>query len=311
MDRFCYVYDILAAEYAPPDVYECEDEPGVFCGNYPYEVNHFIDMADGRIPNDFPCPYEKFRSDGDISGIVDAYNERIDELNARPKETDAEAKPKKYDRIDIEALYYAVMFVYYLTERKCTDVQRSPGTIRQQLQNLRDHLSEARRFTIVTERLKTEEKDGQKTYSYVKDKPLEISGQTLIENLTRSVDKLLEMDCLPSRYKYDDEHEPTLDIIEIDIFAKEDRVTYAPTRKAKVAMDMLKYLFSNLNLPDLRARKCLDVSEFDEKDERSYSINRLIAVSLNLMRYSDRRSEDLIKSLSKYKNFDPNTLEGL
>ena len=53
MDRFYYVYDILAAEYTPPDVYECEDEPGVSCGDYPNEVYRFIDMATGRIKDNF------------------------------------------------------------------------------------------------------------------------------------------------------------------------------------------------------------------------------------------------------------------
>ena len=290
-----------------------DEETGEEYPSPSFNYYNFIDMADGRIPNDFPCSYTDFYSDEDISGVVDAYNERIEELNAIPQGTDDEAKPKKYDRIDIEALYYAVMFVHYLTERKCTNAKRSPGTICEQLQNLRDHLSEARRFTIVTERLRTEEKDGQKTYSYIKDNPLEISGQVLIENLVQGIDMLLQKDSL--HHKSDSSGAGTgleipLDYAEIDLYADDDRVAYAPTRKAKVAMDMLKYLFSSLNLPDLRARKCLDVSDFDERNEQSYSINRLIAVSLNLMRYSDRRSEDLVKSLSKYKDFDPNTMIG-
>lgn len=76
-------------------------------------------------------------------------------------------------------------------------------------------------------------------------------------------------------------------------------------------MNMLKYLFGQLNLPDLRARKSLDRSDFDGKDERSYSINRLVALLLNLMRYTDSKRENFIKTLmSKYKDFNPNTMIG-
>lgn len=308
MDRFYYVYDILAAEFAPPDVYECEDEPGVFCGNYPDEVNRFIDMAKGRIESDFPCSYEKFCADSDIMNIVDSYNKRIGENGIQTSDG------KKILQIDKEALYYGVMFVYYLTEKQCTNAKRSPDTIRQQLLNLRDSLSDARRFTLEAERLEYGEQNGKRTQEYVRKEPIVIYGRALIANLVHCIDGLLQKDSL--YYQFDSSGAGTglnipIDNAELDLFATDDRVSYAPTRKAWIAMNMLKYLFGQLNLPDLRARKSLDRSDFDGKDERSYSINRLVALLLNLMRYTDSKRENFIKTLmSKYKDFNPNTMIG-
>lgn len=308
MDRFYYVYDILAAEYTPPDVYECEDEPGVFCGDYPNEVYRFIDMATGRIKDNFPCSLDKFLADSDIMNIVDSYNKRIGENGIQTSDG------KKILQIDKEALYYGVMFVYYLTEKQCTNAKRSPDTIRQQLLNLRDSLSDARRFTLEAERLEYGEQNGKRTQEYVRKEPIVIYGRALIANLVHCIDGLLQKDSL--YYQFDSSGAGTglnipIDNAELDLFATDDRVSYAPTRKAWIAMNMLKYLFGQLNLPDLRARKSLDRSDFDGKDERSYSINRLVALLLNLMRYTDSKRENFIKTLmSKYKDFNPNTMIG-
>lgn len=307
MDRFYYVYDILAAEYTPPDVYECVDEPGVFCGDYPDEVNRFIDMAKGRIESDFPCSYEKFCADSDIMNIVDSYNKRIGENGIQTSDG------KKILQIDKEALYYGAMFVYYLTEKQCTNAKRSPDTIRQQLLNLRDSLSDAKRVTLVAESLETG-KDGERTYEYISKEPVRICDRAIIANLVHCIDELLQKDSLYSEFDsfgIGTGLERSLDSAEIDLYSSDDRVTYAPTRKAWIAMNMLKYLFGQLNLPDLRARKCLDRTEYDDEDNRSYSINRLVILLLNLMRYTDSRDEKSIKSLkSKYKDFDPNTVTG-
>lgn len=306
MDRFYYVYDILAAEYTPPDVYECEDEPGVFCGDYPNEVYRFIDMATGRIKDNFPCSLDKFLADSDIMNIVDSYNKRIGENGIQTSDG------KKILQIDKEALYYGVMFVYYLTEKQCTNAKRSPDTIRQQLLNLRDSLSDARRFTLEAERLEYGEQNGKRTQEYVRKEPIVIYGRALIANLVHCIDGLLQKDSL--YYQFDGAGTGLnipIDNAELDLFATDDRVSYAPTRKAWIAMNMLKYLFGQLNLPDLRARKSLDRSDFDGKDERSYSINRLVALLLNLMRYTDSKRENFIKTLmSKYKDFNPNTMIG-
>ena len=297
MDRFYYVYDI-----------ECEDEPGVFCGDYPNEVYRFIDMATGRIKDNFPCSLDKFLADSDIMNIVDSYNKRIGENGIQTSDG------KKILQIDKEALYYGVMFVYYLTEKQCTNAKRSPDTIRQQLLNLRDSLSDARRFTLEAERLEYGEQNGKRTQEYVRKEPIVIYGRALIANLVHCIDGLLQKDSL--YYQFDSSGAGTglnipIDNAELDLFATDDRVSYAPTRKAWIAMNMLKYLFGQLNLPDLRARKSLDRSDFDGKDERSYSINRLVALLLNLMRYTDSKRENFIKTLmSKYKDFNPNTMIG-
>lgn len=305
MDRLDYVYTI-ASKYAPPDLYE--DEDGTVTGDYPEEVTRYMGIVSGYYQYDFPCQLDKFLADNDIMNIVDSYNKRIGENGIQTSDG------KKIRPIDKEALYYGVMFVYYLTEKQCTNAKRSPDTIRQQLLNLRDSLSDARRFTLESERLEFMEKDVRKSREYVRKEPVMAYGRALIANLVHCIDGLLRKESLYCQF--DSSGAGTgvdipLDNAEIDPFATDDRVTYAPTRKAWIAMNMLKYLFGQLNLPDLRARKSLDSSDFDGKDERSYSINRLVALLLNLMRYTDSRSENFIKTLmSKYKNFDPNTMIG-
>lgn len=307
MNKLDYVY-IIAGKYAPPDLYECDDEPGVFVGYYPYEVYRFIDMVLGKIENDFPCTYEKFCADRDIMDIVDAYNKRIG------SEGISTSDGKKILQIDKETLYYGVMFVYYLTELKCTNAKISPDTVRQQLLNLRERLNGAGRFTLEAERMEFGEKDGKSTQEYVKKEPVRIYGRALIANLVHCIDELLQKDVL--YYEFDSSgvgigRNILLDGSEVDLYATDDRITYVTTRKAWIAMDMLKYMFGELNLPDMRARKHLDVSDFDGKDDRSYSINRMIAIFLNLMYYSNSRDENFIKSLkSKYRDFNPNTLLG-
>ena len=304
MDRLNYVFDI-ASRYAPPDLYE---EDGEICGDFPEVVTWFMGIVAGCHHYDFPCSFRQFCDNREIMDIVDAYNERIGSGGMQTSDG------KKILQIDKEALYYGVMFVYYLTERKCTNAKRSPETVRQQLLNLRDSLSDARRFTLESERVVFGEMNGRSTQEYVRKEPVRIYGRALIANLVHCIDMLLQKDSLHCGFDSSGAGtglEIPLDDAEFDLFATDDRVTYAPTRKAWIAMDMLKYLFGTMNLPDLRARKCLDVSEFDGQDEKSYSINRLIVLCLNLMRYTDSRNENFIKSLmSKYKNFDPNTMDG-
>lgn len=305
MNKLDYVY-IIAGRYAPPYLYE--DEDGTVCGDFPEEVIRFIRIADGHWPYEFPCTYKKFCADRDIMNIVDAYNERI--VSKGISTSDG----KKTLQIDKEALYYGVMFVYYLTELKCTNAKISPDTVRQQLLNLRNSLYGTGRFTLEAERMEFGEKDGRSTHEYVKKEPVRIYGRALIANLIHCIDELLQKDVL--YYEFDSSgvgvgRNVLLDGSEIDLYATDDRITYVTTRKAWIAMDMLKYMFGELNLPDMRARKHLDVSDFDRKDERSYSINRMIAIFLNIMHYTSSRNENSIKSLkSKYRDFNPNTLLG-
>lgn len=295
MDKLSYVYTI-ASRYTPPDVYE---EDGEIYGDFPEEVIRFMDIADGHRSYSFPCSYEKFCADKDIMVIIDSYNARIGKDG------------KKVLPIDREALYYGAMFVYYLTENRCTNAKLSPDSVRQQLLGLRESLSDAGRFTLVAERL---ESNGKGNTRYVEKEPVRVHSKAVVANLMHCIDRLLMQDSL--YFQFDSSgngtgHSIPIDSSEIDIYAKDDRVTYAATRKAKIAAGMLQYLFSEMHLPDLRARKSLDVTEFDGMDERSYSINRLIVLLLNLMRYTDSRNEDFLKSLkSKYRDFDPNTLTG-
>lgn len=233
--------------------------------------------------------------------IIDSYNARIGETQ----------DGKKVMPIDREALYYGAMFVYYLTENRCTNAKLSPDSIRELLMGLRDSLSDAGRFTLVAERLETDENGTRK---YVEKEPVRVRSKAVIANLMHCIDGLLMQDSL--YFDFDSSGNGTgfsisIDSTEIDGYAKDDRVTYVPTRKAKIAAGMLQYLFGEMHLPDLRARKSLDVTEFDGIDERSYSINWLIVLLLNLMRYTDSRNEGFMKSLkSKYRDFDPNTLVG-
>ena len=299
--KFSYVYTI-ASRYAPPELYE---EDGEIYGYDSEEVMRFMDIADGHRSYSFPCSYEKFCADKDIMGIIVSYNSRIGEDGYVTQDG------KRVMPIDKEALYYGAMFVYYLTENRCTNAKLSPQSIREQLVGLRNSLSDAGRFTLVAERLETDENGTRK---YVEKEPVRVHSKAVIANLMHCIDGLLMQDSL--YFDFDSSGNGTgfsisIDSTEIDLHAKDDRVTYAATRKAKIAAGMLQYLFHEMHLPDLRARKSLDVTEFDGIDGRSYSINRLIVLLLNLMRYTDSQNEDFLKSLkSKYRDFDPNTLVG-
>ncbi len=301
MDKLSYVYTI-ASRYAPPELYE--DDGGIY-GYDSEEVTRFMDIADGRRSYSLPCSYEKFSADKDIMGIIDSYNARIGEDGYVTQDGN------RVMPIDREALYYGAMFVYYLTENRCTNAKLSPQSIREQLVGLRESLSDTGRFTLIAERLETDENGTQK---YVEKEPVRVHSRAVIANLMHCLDGLLMRDSL--YFDFDSSGNGTgrtipLDSAEIDLHAKDDRVTYAATRKAKVAAGMLQYLFHEMHLPDLRARKSLDVTEFDGIDGRSYSINRLIVLLLNLMRYTDSQNEGFLKSLkSKYRDFDPNTLVG-
>lgn len=300
MDKLSYVYTI-AYRYAPPELYE---EDGETCWDFSEEVMRFMDIVDGRRSYSFPFSYGKFRADKDIMDIIDSYNARIGEDGYVTQDG------KRVMPIDREALYHGAMFVYYLTENRCTNAKLSPDSIREQLTALRDSLSDARRFTLVAERV---ESDGKGARKYVGKEPVRVHSKAVMANLIHCIDGLLMRDSL--YFEFDSSGKGTglsipLDSSEIDIIAKDDRITYPPSKKAKIAMDMLRYLFDELNLPDFRARKCLDVTEFDGSDERSYSINWLIVLLLYLMRYTDSRKESYAKSTSKYKDFDPNTMTG-
>ena len=165
MDRLDYVFTI-ASKYAPPYLYEEED--GTVTGDFSEEVTWYMGIVSGYHQYDFPCTLEKFCADSDIMNIVDSYNKRIGENGIQTSDG------KKILQIDKEALYYGVMFVYYLTEKQCTNAKRSPDTIRQQLLNLRDSLSDARRFTLEAERLEYGEQNGKRTQEYVRKEPIVI-----------------------------------------------------------------------------------------------------------------------------------------
>lgn len=271
----------------------------------------------------FPYIYEEFCQDKEIFQIIDTYNARIAYLN------------HKGNTLDIEALFYAVMYIYYIIECYCINQITGLKTIREQLQMLYNALDGIHGFILTPKVLEERMSENGKVHSYIAKEPIDCIGDTLIKNLRNSVSNLLKQDkiisdCQRVKPKYadlnlglsltpqtipDDLYETVEDYISVDIvegcLSAFERVSYSPTKKAWLAMKMLKYLFEQLHLPNIRARKQLDVSEFDGKDERSYSINRLIAILLNILHYTDSRREGIIKGLmSKYKNLQPNTLTG-
>lgn len=295
MDKCKYVYAI-ADKYFPMEVEEIFED-GTFFGDYPHMVSYFCDMVSGVFPRDFLFTYEKFCEDKELMWIIEAYNERIAEDNAKTELENGVVKQSA--AIDKEALYYAVMFVYNMVENQYTNAMKKPDTIRQQLQNLKECLTGARRFTVIAETLESSEDDGKKKHLFVERNPVEISGRTLIKNLINSIEVLLDKPALIG----DKGHEVPLDFAEID-FDTDDRVTYAATKKAKKALEMLKYLFGTLNLPDMR------ISKMDNNGKRSYSINRMIAIILNMLYSIGDRTEKAVKGLMSKEDFNPNTLIG-
>lgn len=235
----------------------------------------------------FPCEFDEFSSNREISGIVNAYD----------------------GKIDMEKLYYAAMFSYFAVEFTYTNAYVAPMTIRQQLQNLLLALGNARRLTVTPD-IAVENEDG--TYSYQQEDSVRITSETVIQNLYLCVKDMLSKDSLRLITSVGDKYacaDMKLDTTDIDARLPSETVTYPSSKKAWRVASMLKWLFDSLKLPNKRARKSLDVSKYDEKNSRSYSLNRLVALILHMLRYTDSTEESYVKGLmSKYKDFDPNTM---
>lgn len=263
-----------------------DEETGEEYPTLPYVYDSF-DMEIWRGIFQFPFDYDEFSSDKEISSIVNAYD----------------------GKIDMEKLYYAVMFSYHAAEFTYTNSYVAPLTIRQQLQNLLSALGNARRLTVTPD-IAVENEDG--TCSYKQEDSVRITSETVIQNLYLCVKDLLSKDSLRlitsigDKYAYADME---LDSTDLNARLPMETVTYPSSKKAWFVASMLKWLFDSLKLPNKRARKYLDASAYDEKNNRTYSINRLIALILHLLRYTDSTEESYVKGLmSKYKDFKPNIM---
>ena len=139
MDRTKYEYaQSIAMEFFPATA--VNEETGEVYPTLPYVYDAF-DMEIWRGAFKFPFGYDKFSSDKEISGIVNAYD----------------------GKIDMEKLYYAVMFSYFAVEFRCTNAPVTPLTVRQQLQNLLSTLGSASRLTVTPD-IAVENEDGTCSY---------------------------------------------------------------------------------------------------------------------------------------------------
>ena len=285
MDRTKYEYaQAIAMEFFPATAVNEETREEYPTLPYVYDV---FDMEIWRGAFKFPFMYDKFSSDKEISSIVNAYD----------------------GKIDMEKLYYAVMFSYHAAEFTYTNSYVAPMTIRQQLQNLLSALGNARRLTVTPD-IAVENEDG--TYSYQQEDSVRITSETVIQNMYLCVKDLLSKDSLRlitsvgGKYAYADMQ---LDATDINARLPSETLSYPSSKKAWLVASMLKWLFDSLKLPNKRARKYLDASAYDERNNRTYSINRLIALILHMLRYTDSTEESYVKGLmSKYKDFKPNIM---
>lgn len=285
MNRTKYEYaQSIAMEFFP--VTAVNEETGEEYPALPYVYDAF-DMEIWRGAFKFPFSYDKFSSDKEISGIVNAYD----------------------GKIDMEKLYYAVMFSYFAVEFICTNAPVAPLTVRQQLQNLLLALGNARRLTVTPD-IAVENEDG--TYSYQQKDSVRITSEAIIQNLWRCVKDLLSKDSLKLITSIQDKYacaDIKLDSSDLDARLPMETVTYPSSKKAWLVASMLKWLFDSLKLPKIRARKSLDVSKYDEANNKSYSLNRLVAIILHMLMYTDSTEESYVKGLmTKYRDFDPKTM---
>lgn len=285
MDRTKYEYaQSIAMEFFPATA--VNEETKEVYPTLPYVYDAF-DMEIWRGTFKFPFGYDKFSSDKEISGIVNAYD----------------------GKIDMEKLYYAVMFSYSAVEFRCTNAPVAPLTVRQQLKNLLSAFGSANRLTVTPD-IAVENEDG--TCSYQQGDSVEITSEAIIQNLWRCVKDLLSKDSLKlitsigDKYVYADIE---LDASDLNARLPIETATYPSSKKAWLVASMLKWLFDSLNLPKIRARKSLDLSKYDEANNKSYSLNRLVALILHMLMYTDSTEESYVKGLmTKYKGFDPKTM---
>lgn len=285
MEREKYEYAQAVAYNFFPAV-GFNEETGEDYPTLPYVYDAF-EIEIWRKTAKFPCEFDEFSSNREIADIVNAYD----------------------GKIDMEKLYYAVMFSYFAVEFTYTNAYVAPLTIRQQLKNLLSALGNACRLTVTPD---TAMKNENGTYSYKQEDSVRITSETVIQNLYLYVNDLLSKDSLKRKISIGDKYayaDMELDATDINVSLPSETVTYPSSKKAWRVASMLKWLFDFLKLPNKRARKSLDVSKYDEKNSRSYSLNRLVALILHLLRYTDSTEESYVKGLmSKYKDFDPNTM---
>lgn len=285
MEREKYEYAQAVAYNFFPAV-GFNEETGEDYPTLPYVYDAF-EIEIWRKTAKFPCEFDEFSSNREISGIVNAYG----------------------GKIDMEKLYYAVMFSYFAVEFRCTNAPVAPLTVRQQLQNLLSAFGSASRLTV-TPNIAVEKEDG--TCSYQQGDSVQITSEAIIQNLWRCVKDLLSKDSLKLITPIQDKYacvNMELDSSDLNARLPIETATYPSSKKAWLVASMLKWLFDSLKLPNKRARKYLDVSKYDEKNSRSYSLNRLVALILHMLRYTDSTEESYVKGLmSKYRDFDPKTM---
>lgn len=285
MDRTKYEYaQAIAMEFFPATA--VNEETREEYPTLPYVYDAF-DMEIWRGVFKFPFSYDKFSSDKEISGIVNAYG----------------------GKIDMEKLYYAVMFSYFAVEFRCTNAPVAPLTVRQQLQNLLSAFGSASRLTVTPD-IAVENEDG--TCSYQQGDSVQVTSEAIIQNLCLCVKDLLSKDSLKLKESING-MENYLDVelnsSDLDARLPMETATYPSSKKAWLVASMLKWLFDSLKLPNKRARKTLDLSKYDEANNRTYSINRLVALILHMLMYTDSTEESYVKGLmTKYKGFDPKTM---
>lgn len=285
----------VAVENAPQDnSYGWEDENG----NMQWEGDYFT-------PNDLKSGIEGKKleeiSFGDIalSDAIHLFINKYEDGQATFPFT-YEAFLKNEDIIDtiegfglnVEQFWYAILFVYWLTQVKCVNVFKPKGRTCEQMRELKDYLQGVGRFTIVV--------DGKKK--------LLINDGALIDDiydlLSRKISEYPEHHTSSSRNGFASDY----------LHSSSIQMWFSTTRYLK--------LFENLELPTIRAIG----SEVKYKDKwtkqdnptsggnKTVSYNKMLLISRLMYFTRLTRNENFLSSdeslkgiIKQYKDFRFNT----
>lgn len=220
---------------------------------------------DGKVT--FPFTYESYLKNEDVIDTIEGFG------------------------LNVEQFWYAILFVYWLTELKCVNVFKPMGRTREQMIKLKDYLQDAGRFTITV--------DGKKK--------LLVNDGALIDDvcdlLTQKIDEYSNYHTSSSRNS----------IVSDELHSSSVQMWFSATRYIK--------LFENLGLSTKRAKdskvrykqgagKRIAVSGGNV----TVSYNKMLLISRLMYFTKLARNENFLSSdeslkgiVKSYKNFKFNT----
>lgn len=220
---------------------------------------------------DFPFKYESYTSNNDIIDTIEAYG------------------------LDVEQFWYAIVAIYWLTQKRCVNVVKPEGTTGEQMRKLGEYLQGIDRFTITAE--------GKKR--------LVIDDAWVI----KSIRQFLDNQFAENELRFNDGYSININKQGNHLESSSVQMWFSAERYIK--------LFENLDLPTIRARdsemkyyKRMDAGERIAKGggNKMVSYNKMLLISRLMYFTRLTRNENFLgfdeslKGIIKqYKNLKINT----